>query len=256
LTLLIVSAGAVSADDLTLDWWTVDGGGGVIVGDDFELSATIGQADAAEMAGDDFTLTAGYWFAAAPELIHVEGDVGPHPWAYVSPMSKHAACDSVVILVSEPVTLLDACTTSTGAQPAPDVTGMTPLEGAGAYRVDLTGPIEVGAWTTIALTVESATAARSVLCFQLGHLPGDCNQDGQLSMADADGFRFEWVGDKRPRLGDLNGDGQMNLNDATALGQIWHGTSGEGTEPDGTGGWNGEGLPTPRPPCACGEEGT
>ena len=41
-----------------------------------------------------------------------------------------------------------------------------------------------------------------------------------------------------------------NINDATLFGQIWNGTNGEGMNPDGTGGWEGEGLPT-RPACEC-----
>jgi hypothetical protein len=46
-----------------IDWYTVDGGGGMnSTGGDFDLSGTIGQADAGgPMTGGDFALTGGFW---------------------------------------------------------------------------------------------------------------------------------------------------------------------------------------------------
>jgi hypothetical protein len=49
-----------SAQDLLMNWWTVDGGGDMwTTGGDYELSGTIGQPDASEfvMTGGDFELT-------------------------------------------------------------------------------------------------------------------------------------------------------------------------------------------------------
>ena len=47
---------------ITLDWWTIDGGGEMWTsGGDFELSGTIGQPDAGTMIGGDFELTGGFW---------------------------------------------------------------------------------------------------------------------------------------------------------------------------------------------------
>jgi len=114
----------------------------------------------------------------------------------------------------------------------------------------LAAPIEVGEWTTVELTVQNEdTCLEAVLCFQIAHLPGDVDGNGSVDMSDATRF-----GDLFPHgtvmLGDLNGDGQMNLNDVTKFGQIWQGTGGEGKNPDGTGGWQGQGLP-PRPACTC-----
>lgn len=46
----------------TIDWYTIDGGGGTSTGGGFELSGTIGQPDAGpEMSGGGFTLTGGFW---------------------------------------------------------------------------------------------------------------------------------------------------------------------------------------------------
>jgi hypothetical protein len=72
LTLVIsamLATASVSADDFSLDWWTIDSGGEMwTTGGDFELSGTIGQPDAGvTMAGGDFELTGGFWAGAAEE---------------------------------------------------------------------------------------------------------------------------------------------------------------------------------------------
>ncbi len=53
---------ATGADDLEIDWHTIDGGGetGSVVGD-FELSGSIGQPDADWMTGGGFELSGGFW---------------------------------------------------------------------------------------------------------------------------------------------------------------------------------------------------
>ena len=62
MTLLILSVGAVVAQDYDIDWHTVDGGGEMwSTGGDYELSGTIGQPDAGGMSGGPYTLTGGFW---------------------------------------------------------------------------------------------------------------------------------------------------------------------------------------------------
>ncbi len=60
---ILLGVPAALADELTLDWWTADGGGAMwTAGGDFELSGTIGQPDAGvTMTGGDFELTGGFW---------------------------------------------------------------------------------------------------------------------------------------------------------------------------------------------------
>ncbi len=50
--------------DLSLDWWSVDGGGVMrSTGGDFELSGTIGQPDAGPpLTSPTLVLTGGFWF--------------------------------------------------------------------------------------------------------------------------------------------------------------------------------------------------
>jgi len=47
--------------DFVLNWWTVDGGGGLSQGGDYTLYGTIGQSDAGAMSGGDYTLHGGFW---------------------------------------------------------------------------------------------------------------------------------------------------------------------------------------------------
>jgi hypothetical protein len=55
---LLTVAGAA---DYTLNWWTVDGGGGTSTGGVFTVSGTIGQPDAGRMSGGTFALEGGFW---------------------------------------------------------------------------------------------------------------------------------------------------------------------------------------------------
>jgi hypothetical protein len=45
----------------SLDWHTLDGGGGTSTGGVFTVSGTIGQPDAGVMTGGQFTLHGGFW---------------------------------------------------------------------------------------------------------------------------------------------------------------------------------------------------
>jgi len=185
-----------------------------------------------------------------PMLIHICDGLGAEgdPTAFISPKSKYMGFDSVEILVTEDVTLVGSCTMSTGGAP-PSVQSVTAL-GGGLHAVALDGPVELDEWTTVLLTVENGAGLSGELCFEIAHLPGDCNGDGQLNINDATGFGDEFNGAQTLLLADLNDDDQVNINDATMFGKIWNGADGEGKNPDGTGGWQGEGLPA-RPACTC-----
>ena len=58
-----------AAAQYSIDWWTVDGGGGISTGGVFKVSGTIGQPDAGPMSGGSFTLTGGLWAAAAVQTL-------------------------------------------------------------------------------------------------------------------------------------------------------------------------------------------
>ena len=45
----------------SIDWHTIDGGGGTSTNGQYSLSGTIGQPDAGTMSGGPFTLQGGFW---------------------------------------------------------------------------------------------------------------------------------------------------------------------------------------------------
>ncbi|MFO7679885.1 MAG: hypothetical protein R6X34_07520 [Chloroflexota bacterium] len=59
--LLIIGAAYAEANDYTLSWWTVDGGGGTSASSTYDLSGTIGQPDAGSMSGGGYVLAGGFW---------------------------------------------------------------------------------------------------------------------------------------------------------------------------------------------------
>lgn len=62
--------------EFDLSWRTIDGGGVMrSTGGAFELSGTIGQADAGRMSGGGFELTGGFWFEVAPSDCNEDGVV-------------------------------------------------------------------------------------------------------------------------------------------------------------------------------------
>jgi hypothetical protein len=65
LALLAGTLSAAPSGTFSIDWWTVDGGGGASSGGDFTLSGTAGQADAGALAGGGLSLQGGFWTGAA-----------------------------------------------------------------------------------------------------------------------------------------------------------------------------------------------
>ena len=55
----------VWAADYSLDWSTIDGGGGTSTGGVYSVSGTIGQPDAGAMSGGQFNLVGGFWSVIA-----------------------------------------------------------------------------------------------------------------------------------------------------------------------------------------------
>ena len=59
--LIQAQAAGASAPGYSLDWNTIDGGGGSSSGGGFQVSGSIGQPDAGSSAGGGFTLLGGFW---------------------------------------------------------------------------------------------------------------------------------------------------------------------------------------------------
>jgi hypothetical protein len=52
---------AVQAQNYSIDWFTIAGGGGTSTGGVYSVSGTIGQSDAGHMSGGNYTLDGGFW---------------------------------------------------------------------------------------------------------------------------------------------------------------------------------------------------
>jgi hypothetical protein len=60
--LIMAAPCAVPAQSFSVNWFTIDGGGGVSTGGVYALSGTIGQPDASgPLTGGSFTLIGGFW---------------------------------------------------------------------------------------------------------------------------------------------------------------------------------------------------
>ena len=52
---------AAGSASYSLDWWTVDSGGGTSQGGSYSLSGTVGQAEPGALYGGDYSLAEGFW---------------------------------------------------------------------------------------------------------------------------------------------------------------------------------------------------
>ena len=61
LLLLTTAACPANAQNYSIDWSTIDGGGGTSTGGLYSVTGTIGQPDAGTMSGGNFSVTGGFW---------------------------------------------------------------------------------------------------------------------------------------------------------------------------------------------------
>lgn len=66
---ILLLTSIASAQNFSVDWFTVDGGGDSSAAGGFSVSGSIGQPDAGEMSGGNYAVVGGFWaFAAEPPL--------------------------------------------------------------------------------------------------------------------------------------------------------------------------------------------
>ncbi len=75
---LILPAQAFAQEEFSVDWHTVDCGGGSSNGDEFTILATIAQPDAGNMTGpesvDSFSIAGGFWALMDPANCYANCD--------------------------------------------------------------------------------------------------------------------------------------------------------------------------------------
>lgn len=58
---LITGVATALAQSYSIDWLTIDGGGGTSTGGVYSVNGTIGQSDAGRLSGGSYTLAGGFW---------------------------------------------------------------------------------------------------------------------------------------------------------------------------------------------------
>lgn len=66
---ILTFALGATAQNYSIDWYTIDGGGGTSSGGPYMLSGTIGQPDAGVHSGGSYTLVGGFWGAFAVQQV-------------------------------------------------------------------------------------------------------------------------------------------------------------------------------------------
>ena len=57
----LLIADSVQAQSYSIDWFTIDGGGGTSTGGVYSVTGTLGQPDAGTMSGGNYTINGGFW---------------------------------------------------------------------------------------------------------------------------------------------------------------------------------------------------
>ncbi len=63
---MTTAAAFASPPNLSIDWYTIDGGGGKSTGGTYELYGTVGQPDVGNATGGNIELASGFWQTAGP----------------------------------------------------------------------------------------------------------------------------------------------------------------------------------------------
>jgi hypothetical protein len=58
---VLLFALATCAQNYSIDWYTIDGGGGTSSGGNYSISGTIGQPDAGVLTNGNFSVSGGFW---------------------------------------------------------------------------------------------------------------------------------------------------------------------------------------------------
>jgi hypothetical protein len=61
MTVALTALAVRAQTNYTIDWYTIDGGGGTSTGGVYSVSGTIGQPDAGTMSGGSYVLQGGFW---------------------------------------------------------------------------------------------------------------------------------------------------------------------------------------------------
>jgi len=121
----------ISAQSYSIDWFTVDGGGGTSTGGVYSVSGTIGQPDAGTMSGGNYTIQGGFWSVIA--AIQTEGA----PLLIITRSGP-----SVIVSWPSPSTGFVLQESTSLSSPNWTNVAQTPLDNGTTKSVTITPPIE------------------------------------------------------------------------------------------------------------------
>ena len=111
------------AQSYSIDWFTIDGGGGTSTGGVYSISGTIGQPDAGASGGGNYSLIGGFWGAVIPVqqaggptlfIFNLQNGTAKVTWAPNTPgfvLQEAAALNSTPIAwTNAPVTYTNGAT--------------------------------------------------------------------------------------------------------------------------------------------------
>ena len=126
---LLSASARLHAQPFSVDWFTIDGGGGTSTGGVYSVSGTIGQPDAGVLTGGNYTLTGGFWGVAV--AIQEEG-------APVLTLTRSAGN----IILSWPSPTADYGLQASSSLGTPDWNGLgTPVDNGTTVTVTLPAPL-------------------------------------------------------------------------------------------------------------------
>jgi hypothetical protein len=100
---LLLFAPIAAAQNFSVDWFTVDGGGGTSAAGSFAVSGTVAQPDSGSMSGGAYSVVGGFWsFAAAETLALAVSNSPTGVVVYWNRPANNWVLDESPILLSSP----------------------------------------------------------------------------------------------------------------------------------------------------------
>jgi hypothetical protein len=113
------------AQNYSIDWFTIDGGGGTSTGGVYSVTGTIGQPDAGVLSGGNYSLVGGFWGAVIPiqeeggPTLYIQNQMNGTAKVYWVPNTPGFVLQEAGALTPTPIGWADAPATYTNGATIP-----------------------------------------------------------------------------------------------------------------------------------------